>query len=94
MLNLLHQKQHAEIGLDDLKVVFRPQQQRPCKTTQNFEDVELHVLLDEDLSQTLKQLAEALKVEEGFISRPSYAIRQIEKEEKWVPYELKKTSKE
>ena len=37
----------------------------------------LHALLNEDLCQTLKQLAEALEVDQGTISRRLHAMVKI-----------------
>ena len=72
---------------------FRPQQKRQTKqqrkAPKKFEGAELQALLDEDSTQTLKQLAKALGVDQGTISRRLYAISKIQKEGKWVPYELK-----
>ena len=59
------------------------------KPPKKFEDAELQPLLDEDSTQTLKKLAKALRVDQGTISRRLHATGTIEKEEKWVPYELK-----
>ena len=59
------------------------------KPPKKFENAELQALLDEDSTQTLKQLAKALWVDQGTISRRLHAIGKIQKEEKWVSYELK-----
>ena len=59
------------------------------KPPKKFEDAELQALLDEESTQTLKQLAKALEVDRGTISRRLHAIGKIQKEGKWVPYELK-----
>ena len=59
------------------------------KPPKKFENAELQALLDEDLTQTLKQLAKALGVNQRTISRRLDAIGKIQKEVKWVPYELK-----
>ena len=59
------------------------------KPPKKFEGAELQALLDEDSTQTLKQLAKALGVDQGTISRRSHATGKIKKEGKWVPYELK-----
>ena len=59
------------------------------KRPKKFEDAELQALLDEDSIQTLKQLAKALGVDQGTISRSLHGIRKIQKEGKWVPYESK-----
>ena len=62
------------------------------KLPKKFEHAELQALLpllDEDSTQTLKQLAEALGVDQGSISGRLHAIGKIQTEGKWVPYELK-----
>ena len=61
------------------------------KPPKKFENAELLALLGEDSTQTLKQLAKALGVDQGTISRRLHAIGKIQKEGKWVPYELKET---
>ena len=53
----------------------------------------MQALLDEDSTQTLKQLAKALEVDQVNISRRLHAIGKIQKEGKWAPYELKETLK-
>ena len=52
------------------------------KPPKKFEDADLHALLDEDSTQTLKQLAEALEVDQGTISKRLYTIGKIHKEGK------------
>ena len=59
------------------------------KPPKKFEVAELQALLDEHSTQTLKQLAKALEVDQGTISRGLHANEKIQKEGKWVPYELK-----
>ena len=59
------------------------------KPPKKFKDAELQALLDKDSTQTLKQLAKALGVDQGTISRRLHAIEKIQKEGKCVPYELK-----
>ena len=59
------------------------------KPPKKFEDAELQALLDEGSTQTLKQSAKPLGVNQGTISRRLDAIGEIQKERKWVPYELK-----
>ena len=60
------------------------------KPPKKIEVVKLQALLNEDSTQTLKQLAKALTVGQGTISRRLHAIGKIQKEGKWSPYELKK----
>ena len=55
-----------------------------------FEDEEIEVLLDQDLSQTQAELAEFLNIDRATISRRlKVAIEMIQKQGNWVPYELK-----
>lgn len=58
---------------------------RPKK---KFEDCELQALLDEDDSQTQKQLAEQLNVTPMAVSNRLKAMGKIQKVGKWVPHEL------
>ena len=48
------------------------------KPPKKFEDSELQTLLDKDSTVTLKQLAEALGVDQGTISRRLHAIGKIQ----------------
>ena len=59
------------------------------KPPKKCEGAELQAFLDKELTQTLKQLAKALGVDQKTISRRLHAIGKIQKEGKWVPYELK-----
>jgi len=52
-----------------------------------FEDVELQALLDEDDSQTPKQLAEQQNVCQTTISRRLKAMGKIMKTGRWVPHD-------
>lgn len=54
-----------------------------------FEDKEMEALLDEDQCQTLKELAETLNVTEMAVSKRLKSMGIIQKQENWVPYELK-----
>ena len=54
-----------------------------------FEDEELEALLDEDCCQTQEELAESLGVTQADISKCLKASRYIQKQENWVPHELK-----
>ncbi|UYV72202.1 SETMAR [Cordylochernes scorpioides] len=58
---------------------------RPMK----FEDAELEALLDEDSSQTKEELAETLGVTQQAISNRLKVMGMVQKQENWVPYELK-----
>lgn len=62
----------------DVKDKERPGQPR------KFEDDELQVLLDENPSQTMEQLAEALDVDRTTVGRHLRTMGKIRKEGKWV----------
>jgi histone-lysine N-methyltransferase SETMAR len=64
---------------------------RPPK---KFEDSGLQALLDEDDTQTQKQLAEALNVDQKTISNRLKAMGKIQKCGKWVPHELTERQQE
>ena len=55
-----------------------------------FEDAELEALLDQDSCQNQKELARSLGVtSQQAISKRLKVMRMIQKQENWVPYELK-----
>ncbi|KAG5326217.1 MOS1T transposase, partial [Pseudoatta argentina] len=54
-----------------------------------FQDKELEQLLDEDPSQTLSELGKILQVDESTVSKRLKGLGMIQKQEHWVPYELK-----
>ena len=58
------------------------------KPPQKFEDEELQALLDEDDAQTQEQLAEKLNVTQQAVSLRLHQMGKIQKEGRWVPYEL------
>ena len=83
MVNMLYQKQRAEIGFDVSKVVISTSAKKTVENhRKKFEDAELQALLDDDSTQTLKQLAKALSIDQGTISRRLHAIGKIQKEGK------------
>ena len=59
-----------------------------------FEDEEFQVLLDKDSTQTQKQLAASLNITRQAVSHHLHAMGKIQKEGKWVPYELTERNKE
>jgi len=59
-----------------------------------YEDAELEVLLDEDSCQTQKELALTLEVTQQTISYRLKSLGMIQKQGKWVPYELKQRNVE
>uniref|UniRef100_A0A1I7XHV8 Mariner Mos1 transposase n=1 Tax=Heterorhabditis bacteriophora TaxID=37862 RepID=A0A1I7XHV8_HETBA len=52
----------------------------------------LEALFDENDSQTRKELAEQLRVDQATVSRRLYEMGNIRKFGKWVPYELSENS--
>lgn len=54
-----------------------------------YEDMELAILLEEDSSQTQKELALTLQVTQQAISHRLKSLGMIQKQGNWVPYELK-----
>jgi len=50
--------------------------------------MKLQVLLDEDDSQTQKQLAEQLSVSQQAVSNRLREMEKIQKVDRWVPHEL------
>ncbi|GBO98528.1 Mariner Mos1 transposase [Eumeta japonica] len=54
-----------------------------------YEDAELEKFLEEDSSQTQKQLALTLKVTQQAVTRRLKSLGMIHKQDNWVPYELK-----
>jgi len=60
------------------------------KPPKKYEDVELQALLDENDSQTQKQLAEQLSVSQQAVSNLLQEMGKIQKVGRWVPHELNK----
>jgi len=58
------------------------------KPPKKYENVELQALLDEDDSQTQKQLAEQLSVSQQAVSNRLREMGKIQKVGRWVPHEL------
>lgn len=54
-----------------------------------YEDADLEKLLDEDSSQTQKELALSLEVTQQAVSHRLKSLGMIHKQGNWVPYELK-----
>ncbi|EGI67651.1 Mariner Mos1 transposase, partial [Acromyrmex echinatior] len=69
----------------DFSVEDKPRSGQPKK----FEDKELEALLEEDQSQTQEELAESLGVIQQAVSARLKAMRIVQKQGNWVPYELK-----
>jgi len=69
----------------DFSVEDKPRSGQPKK----FEDKELEALVEEDQSQMQEELAELLEVIQQVISIRLRAMGIIQKQENWVPYELK-----
>ena len=64
------------------------------KPPKKFDDKELQALLDEDDAQTQQQLADSLNVCQATISNRLRQMGKIQKEGKWMPYELTERNKE
>ena len=58
------------------------------KSPKKYEDVELQALLDEDDSQTQKQLVEQLSVNQQAVSNRLREMGKIQKIGRWMPHEL------
>lgn len=58
-----------------------------------YEDAELEELLEEDSSQTQKELALTLEVTQQAVSHRLKSLGMIHKQGNWVPYELKSLKK-
>jgi len=56
------------------------------KPPKKYEDVELQALLDEDDSQTQKQLVEQLSVSQQAVSNRLRGMGKIQKVDRWVPH--------
>lgn len=54
-----------------------------------FEDKELETLLEENSTQTLEELSTSLGVDFSTVGKRLKALRMIQKEGHWIPYELK-----
>ena len=64
------------------------------KSAKKFADNELQALLDEDDTQTQKELADQLNVTQKAVSNRLKAMGKIQKVEKWVPHELNERQQE
>jgi len=71
---------------EDFNVEDKPRSRQPKK----FEDKKLEALLEEDQSQTQEELAESLGVTQQAVSLRLRAIRMIQKQGNWVPYETER----
>ena len=69
MVNMLHRRKHVNGGFSVSKLEISILQTRNTENQKKYEDVELQVLLDEDDSQTQKQLAEQLSVQQAVSNR-------------------------
>lgn len=59
-----------------------------CGAPKRYEDAELQALLDEDDSQTQKELAEQLNVSQVAVSKRLRDMGKIQKVGRWVPHDL------
>ena len=60
-----------------------------CGQPKNFEDKELEALLDENPTQTQDELVNTLGVTQKSVSVQLKSMEMIQKQDNWVPYELK-----
>jgi len=72
--------QSGDFDMEDKEDVGRPKL---------VEDAELESLFDKDPCQMQEELAESLGVAQSTISMHLKALGMIQKQENWVPYELK-----
>ena len=70
---------------------FDTRQQERRRTAKKFEDAKLQELLNEDDSQTKKQLAEQLSVSQQTVFNRLREVGKIQKTDRWVPCELNAT---
>lgn len=59
-----------------------------------FEGIKLQESLDEDDTQTQKELAEALNVSRSTFAEGLQAVGKIQKQGQWIPHELSKRNME
>jgi len=85
---MLHRKKRVNDGFNVSKLEISMLQTRNTENRPKNEDVELQVLLDEDDSQTQKQLAEQLSVSQQAVSNRLREMGKIQKVGRWVPHEL------
>ena len=86
MVNLLHHKNRVNDGFSVSKLeISMLQTSEPSK---KYEDVELQALLNEDDSQTQKQLAEQLSVSQQAVSNRLREMGKIQKVDRWVLHKL------
>ena len=68
---------------------FDLEDQERAGCTKKFEDAELEALLDEDLCQMQEELVLLLELTQQNISLRLKVMGMIQKQENWIPYELK-----
>ena len=98
MVNMLHRKIRVNDGFKSFKsgdFDTRQEGRRGTwKTVKKFEDVELQASLDEDDSQTQKQLVEQLGVSQQAVSNRLQEMGKIQNSDGRVPHELNKRQME
>ena len=85
MVNKLHHKKRVMVS------AFQNWRFRCCRQgnpSKKYEDVELQALLDEDDSQTQKQLTKQLSDSQQTVSNRLREMGKIQKVGRWVPHEL------
>jgi len=96
MVNMLHRKKHVNDGFNVSKLEISMLQTRNTENRpKKYEDVELQALLDENDSQTQKQLlAEQLSVSQQAASNRLREMGKIQKVGRWMPQELNERDRE
>ena len=88
MVNMLYRKKRVNDGFSVSKLEISMLQTRNTENRPKNEDVELQALLDENNSQTQKQLAEQLSISQQAVSNRLREMGNIQKVGRWVPHEL------
>jgi len=85
---MLYCKKRVNDGFSVSKLEISMLQTRNTENRPKNEDVELQALLDENNSQTQKQLAEQLSISQQAVSNRLREMGKIQKVGRWVPHEL------
>ena len=93
-IRTIHQKPRADIGFDVSKMVISTSATKNVENHRKIWRCRIAGIAKRRFIQTVKQLAKALRVDQGTISRRLHAIGKIQNEGKWVLYELKERDDE
>ena len=86
---LLHYFNMKKTATESHCILVEALAERASGQPKKFEDEELEASLDEDCCQTQADLAESLGVTQVAISKRLKATGYIQKQENWLPHELK-----